>query len=133
MLEGSEGAHAQSALRRTGVDSGSNATSVNDDETGLAAVYSSALAGHRTASGAPYEPTRLTAAHKRLPFGTRVRVTNLKDGRTVEVTITDRGPRQSGRVLDLSRAAARRLGIGAHGMAPVRLTVLSTDPRQSST
>src|ERR1700760_2384031 len=98
----------------------------SSDETGVAAVYSAALAGHRTASGGRYQPARLTAAHKRLPFGTRVRVTNLNNHKTVDVLITDRGPREAGRVIDLSRAAARQLGLGAHGTAQVRLTVLAS-------
>lgn len=133
VLGDSQGMRARGALRQTRMDAGSNETSAATDETGLAAVYSASLAGHRTASGARYEPALLTAAHKLLPFGTRVRVTNANNGKTVELTITDRGPRQGGRVLDLSRAAARQLGIGAHGMAPVRLTVLNAESPKTTT
>jgi len=91
-------------------------------ETGLAAVYTTRLAGHKTASGKPYNPSRLTMAHKTLPFGTKVKVTNKKNGRSVILTVTDRGPTQAGRVADISSAAARRLGIRPHAMAEVELT-----------
>jgi rare lipoprotein A len=93
-------------------------------ETGLAAVYSDVLDGRTTASGKVYDKTQLTAAHKTLPFGTRVRVTNAKNGKSVELIITDRGPVQKGRILDLSRAAAERLGIPATVMREVSLDVI---------
>jgi rare lipoprotein A len=67
---------------------------------------------------------QLTAAHRTLPLGTRVRVTNLRNGRAVVVTITDRGPFLDGRVIDLSYAAAKRIGMTDPGTAPVRLVVL---------
>ena len=76
---------------------------------------------HRTASGKRYDRNGLTAAHKSLPFGTKVRVVNAKNGKSVEVVINDRGPKQADRVLDLSPRAARALGIGRHAMAPVTL------------
>ncbi len=88
-------------------------------ESGLAAVYSSRLNGHRTASGQIYDPKKLTAAHKTLPFGSKVKVTNAKNGKSVIVRINDRGPMQAGRVLDLSPRAARALGIHRLGMAEV--------------
>ena len=91
-------------------------------ETGLAAVYTTRLAGHKTASGKVYNPSRLTMAHKSLPFGSKVKVTNKKNGRSVILTVTDRGPTQAGRVADISSAAARRLGIRPHAMAEVELT-----------
>ena len=90
-------------------------------ETGLAAVYTTRLAGHKTASGKAYIPSRLTMAHKSLPFGSKVKVTNKKNGRSVILTVTDRGPTQAGRVADISSAAARRLGIRPHAMAEVEL------------
>ena len=90
-------------------------------ETGLAAVYTTRLAGHKTASGKAYNPSRLTMAHKSLPFGSKVKVTNKKNGRSVILTVTDRGPTQAGRVADISSAAARRLGIRPHAMAEVEL------------
>jgi len=93
-------------------------------ENGLAAVYSDVLNGRTTASGKVYDKTQLTAAHKTLPFGTRVRVTNAANGKSVELTITDRGPVQKGRILDISRAAAARLGIPAMVMRDVSLDVI---------
>ncbi len=97
--------------------------SETSDVSGLAAVYSDKLVGHRTASGKIYSRDKLTAAHKTLPFGTHVKVTNTKNGKTVVVIINDRGPKQAGRVLDLSPRAARALGIGAHAMSEVTLEV----------
>jgi len=90
-------------------------------ETGLAAVYTKRLAGHPTASGKVYRPSALTMAHKSLPFGSKVKVTNKKNGKSVVLTVTDRGPRQAGRVADISSAAAKALGIGAHRMSGVNL------------
>jgi rare lipoprotein A len=95
------------------------------EETGLAAVYSDALNGHRTASGKRYNRNRLTAAHKTLPFGTKVKVTNIKNGKSVELTVTDRGPRQADRILDITPAAAHKLGIPHKGMGQVKLEVVS--------
>lgn len=93
-------------------------------ESGLAAVYSDRLAGHLTASGKRYDPARLTAAHKSLPFGTHVRVTNVKNGRSVVLRITDRGPVQPDRIIDLSPRAARAVGIRRNGMGHVTLQVV---------
>lgn len=90
-------------------------------EEGIAAYYATAFHGRRTASGAVYDERDLTAAHRTLPFGTRVRVTHLENGREVVVTINDRGPFTKGRVIDLSREAARRLDLIRDGIAPVRL------------
>jgi rare lipoprotein A len=84
-------------------------------ESGIASVY--AYRGGKTASGESARPSALTAAHKTLPFGTRVRVTNRHNGRTVVVRINDRGPFIRGRVIDLTPAAARELGFS--GLAPV--------------
>ena len=87
--------------------------------SGMASVYH---AGKRTASGEWTSPTAFTAAHRTLPFGTIVRVTNRRNGRSVLVRINDRGPFIRGRVIDVSPAAARALGFG--GVAPVVLTVI---------
>jgi rare lipoprotein A len=84
-------------------------------ESGLAAFYS----GGRTASGEVTGPTGLTAAHRTLPFGTRVLVTNVRNGKTVMVRITDRGPYGRGRIIDVSRAAARELDMIGSGTARV--------------
>ena len=86
-------------------------------ECGTASWYS--YTGHRTASGAPYTGRQMTAAHKSLPFGTRVRVTDQRTGRSIVVTIDDRGPFIRGRIIDLSPAAKRALGMG--GLAKVCL------------
>ena len=91
---------------------------------GGASWYSDALSGRRTASGEPYDPASLIAAHRALPFGTRLRVTNLANDRVVEVRVVDRGPFVAGRVLDLSRRAAEEIGIIRAGHARVRIEVL---------
>ena len=93
-------------------------------QAGLASWYGPGLHGRRTASGTVHTGAALTAAHRSLPFGTRVRVTNLNNGRTVVVVVDDRGPFVRGRVIDLSRAAARRLGMVRDGVVPVRLEVV---------
>ena len=84
-------------------------------ESGIASVY--AYSGQRTASGERAQPNGLTAAHRTLPFGTRVRVTNKRNGRSVVVRINDRGPFVRGRVIDLTPAAAQALGFS--GLASV--------------
>lgn len=90
-------------------------------EQGLASFYADSLRGRPTASGAPYDPAAFTCAHRSLAFGTRVRVTELAHGRSVVVTVNDRGPFVRGRVVDLSRAAAAALGIIGTGVARVRV------------
>jgi len=80
--------------------------------------------GQRVASGGRFNPNAMTAAHKTLPFGTRVRVTNRRNGRSVIVRINDRGPYVRGRIIDLSRAAAGRIGMRGAGVVPVSVTVL---------
>ena len=95
---------------------------------GLAAVYSDKLSGRRTASGQVFSQAKLTAAHPSLAFGTRVKVTNTKNSKAVEVTVNDRGPTQAGRVIDLSSAAAAKIGLGKKGMAPVKLEVVGEAP-----
>ena len=94
------------------------------EETGKASWYSDKLHGRYTASGARYDTAQLTAAHRTLPFGTRVRVTHIGSGRTVEVMVNDRGPWVKGRIIDLSRAAARSLGMIAEGVAKVRVETI---------
>jgi rare lipoprotein A len=86
-------------------------------ESGIASVY--AYSGERTANGERAQPNGFTAAHRTLPFGTRVRVTNKSNGRSVVVRINDRGPFVRGRVIDLTPAAARAIGFG--GLAHVTL------------
>jgi rare lipoprotein A len=90
-------------------------------QSGIAAIYS--YRGGKTASGETSHPGTLTAAHRSLPFGTMVRVTNKRNGRSVTVRINDRGPYTRGRVIDLTPAAAGRLGFS--GLTPVSLEVVA--------
>lgn len=92
---------------------------------GAASWYGAQFQGKPTASGEPFDPQKLTAAHKELPFGTEVRVTNEANGKSVVVRINDRGPFAGKRIIDLSRGAAERIGLIKRGVAPVRLEVLS--------
>jgi rare lipoprotein A len=94
------------------------------EQTGEASWYGEPYHGRRTSSGERYDMHRLTAAHPSLPFGTRVRVTNLDNGQAVEVRINDRGPFKRGRIVDVSYAAAQRLGSVGAGVIPVRLRVV---------
>ena len=90
-------------------------------EEGEASWYGPGLYGRKTASGEVLRPGTLTAAHPSLPFGTCLRVTNLENGRAVEVRVNDRGPYTGGRLVDVSEAAARALGMLGRGVARVRL------------
>ena len=90
--------------------------------SGVAAYYDKNYHG-RTAAGDQYDPEKLTAAHRTLPFGTRLKVTDRKTGRSVEVVVNDRGPFTRGRVLDLSLAAAKQLRILGRGLARVTASV----------
>jgi rare lipoprotein A len=92
--------------------------------TGVASFYGGRFHGRRTASGARFDANGLTAAHRSLPFGTRVRVTHLGSGRSVEVRINDRGPYVGGRIIDLSHGAAGVIGMHGQGVARVKVTVL---------
>jgi rare lipoprotein A len=97
-------------------------TGIANAQSGRASWY--ALTS-KTASGERCNPKALTAAHRTLPFGTKVRVDNLANGRSVIVRINDRGPFVAGRIIDLTRAAARELGMLDSGTAKVRVTVIS--------
>ncbi|MFN7985638.1 MAG: septal ring lytic transglycosylase RlpA family protein [Vicinamibacterales bacterium] len=101
-----------------------SAQRVGETETGVAAVYADTLSGHRTANGERYDRTKLTAAHKTLPFGTTIKVTNTQNNKSVLLRINDRGPFQASRMLDLSAAAATQLGINRRGMREVTLEIL---------
>lgn len=90
-------------------------------EIGLASYYADRFHGRQTASGERYDRNAYTAAHRRLPFGTKVQVTRLDTGSSVEVRINDRGPFVTGRVIDLSYAAAKKLGMLRKGVASVRV------------
>lgn len=91
--------------------------------SGMASYYGRELAGNRTASGERFNPTDLTAAHRTLPLGSKVRVTNPRTGDSVIVRINDRGPFHSNRLIDLSEAAARQIGIRATGSGVVEIAV----------
>lgn len=92
--------------------------------SGVASWYGGYFHGRTTANGERYDMWAMTAAHKTLPFGTRVRVTNTRNGNSVTVRINDRGPYIAGRIIDLSRAAAGQLGLTDSGVAPVKVTIL---------
>ena len=105
----------RSGRSNLGYDGGSSIGS------GMASYY---WQPQRVASGGWFNPSAMTAAHKTLPFGTRVRVTNQRNGQSVEVVINDRGPYVAGRVIDLSSAAAGVINMKGSGVAPVRMTVM---------
>ncbi|MCG8544799.1 MAG: septal ring lytic transglycosylase RlpA family protein [Alphaproteobacteria bacterium] len=92
---------------------------------GIASWYGKRFHGRTTASGQVYNMYAMTAAHRSLPFGTRVVVTNLSNGKSVNLVINDRGPFIDGRVIDVSWAAARRLGFTQDGLTRVRVTIVS--------
>jgi rare lipoprotein A len=97
-----------------------------DVNEGMAVYYSDKFHGRSTASGVPYDKNSLTAAHRTLPFGTVVRVTNLTNLRSVHVTITDRGPfSHRERIIDLSRKAGERIDMIQDGIVPVRIEIVS--------
>jgi rare lipoprotein A len=97
-------------------------------QTGEATFYASSFQGEQTASGVSLDNRKLFAAHRSYPFGTVARVTNLKNGRSVTVVVVDRGPygenRREGAIIDISRAAAEKLGMIRDGRVPVRVEVL---------
>lgn len=93
-------------------------------EEGMASYYADSLNGNPTASGEAYDRTQLTAAHRTLPFGTRVKVTNLDNGKSVVVRINDRGPHVKNRIIDVSSAAAEKLDLIDSGTAKVKVDVL---------
>lgn len=92
---------------------------------GMAVVYSDKLNGRKTASGQRFSQKHLTAAHRTLPLGTKVLVTNVRNRKSVEVLINDRGPWTAGRIIDLSAAAAERVGLGKTGKILVQLEIVS--------
>jgi rare lipoprotein A len=109
--------------------SGQTTSALLEDPRGEASYYADRFAGQTTASGETFDPAALTAAHPSLPFGTRVRVTRM-DGerRAVTVRINDRGPYADDRIIDLSEAAARRIGMIEEGVVEVRVEVLELPP-----
>jgi len=94
-------------------------------EKGIASWYGKPFHGRQTANGERYDMTKMTAAHRTLPFDVVVRVTNLDNGRSIKVRINDRGPFVDGRIIDLSRAAAKKLDLYRPGTGPVRIEVVN--------
>ena len=90
-------------------------------ETGKASFYADKFVGRKTASGAVFKQNKLTAAHKTLPFGTKVKVKNQANGKTVKVRINDRGPFVQGRIIDLSKKAAKRIDMVNAGISEVTI------------
>ena len=103
---------------------GSLTGAVGETQTGLAAYYSRRLSGRRTASGERFDNGAMTTAHQTLPFGTKVRVTNVKNNKSVVLRVNDRGPTQPNRILDVTRAAAQRIGFVRSGVTEVKLEVV---------
>jgi rare lipoprotein A len=116
-----EPAQVTPAVERTAKKAGSTIKKVLRGE---ASWYGPGFHGKKTASGEIFDQEKLTAAHKTLPLGTIAKVTNLENGNTVEVEITDRGPYVGQRIIDVSYAAADRLGFVESGIAPVRIELL---------
>ena len=136
-VDGVVGPRTRQALRAYQARAGLPQTGVLDDATfhrlaprapcvqdGLAAWSGKAYKGRQTASGERFAPEALMAAHRTLPFGTKVRVTNLETNQAVEVQITDRGPKTKEHLIDLSQAAAERIGLRRRGEIRVRVEVL---------
>ena len=97
-------------------------------QVGTASWYGRYFHGKATASGEPFDMYQFTAAHRHLPLGTMVQVTNLKNGQTVVVRVNDRGPMPKSRIIDLSYGAARMIGLSGPGLEPVRLDILEPAP-----
>jgi rare lipoprotein A len=91
-------------------------------QTGKASYYADKFNGRKTASGEKFRNSKLTAAHKTLPFGTKVKVTNLSNGKSVKVKINDRGPFVAGRIIDLSKKAAHKINMDQEGVGNVKIT-----------
>ncbi|MDW5289612.1 septal ring lytic transglycosylase RlpA family protein [Formosa sp. PL04] len=103
---------------------GSQISMAQSTSTGNASFYSNSLQGKKTASGEPYKKNKLTAAHRTLPFNTKVKVTNLSNNKSVIVIINDRGPHKKSRIIDVSEAAAKKIDLIDQGIAQVEIEVL---------
>ncbi len=93
-------------------------------QSGEASWYGPGFNGKKTASGEKFDMNKMTAAHRKLPFGTKVRVTNLKNNKSVIVRINDRGPYKKSRIIDLSKKAAEKIGLVKGGVAPVKIEIV---------
>jgi rare lipoprotein A len=107
-------AFAVSSCHRKSIPSGS--------ETGMASYYAESYNGKKTANGEIYNSSALTAAHKTLPFGTKVKVTNLSNGKSVKVRVNDRGPFVAGRIIDLTKKAAKKIDMVNAGVVKVKIS-----------
>lgn len=119
------------AAAEDGKNDAADAADGGTGEVGYASYYGQRFHGRRTASGHPFDASGSTAAHRTLPLGTEITITNLANGRVVTATVTDRGPFVRGRIVDVSRALAARLGFIHLGKAKVRVSVrgfASLDP-----
>ncbi|MFK7922865.1 MAG: septal ring lytic transglycosylase RlpA family protein [Bacteroidia bacterium] len=101
-------------------------------ERGEASYYADSFQGKPTANGEPYDRNKLTAAHRTLPFGTRLRVTRTDNGKSVVVRVNDRGPHKAGRIVDLSYSAAAQIGLVRDGIAPVKIEVIGSSNTAST-
>jgi rare lipoprotein A len=97
-------------------------------QSGQGSYYADKFDGRRTASGDTYRPGQLTAAHNTLPFGTKLKVTNTRNGHSVKVVVNDRGPHAKGRIVDVSKRAARKLDLLDAGVAPMQIKVVRMGP-----
>ena len=113
-------------------DKGGSSATVQPAHIGEASWYGPGFEGKKTASGEIFDDSKLTAAHKTIPLGSKAKVTNLTNGKTVEVKINDRGPFIDGRMVDLSRAAAKALGMIDRGTARVQIDLLPDINRERS-
>lgn len=107
-----------------GIDTSSPRIATKGRQFGIASFYGKRFAGRLTANGERFDPRKLTAAHRTLPFGSKVRVTNRRNGKSVVVRINDRGPFHPNRDIDLSRKAAERIGLIDQGIGPVQIAPL---------
>jgi rare lipoprotein A len=119
---------AAPAANAAPVSAAAPSASTSAAESGKIAWYGRKFAGRKTASGEAFNPEALTMAHKTLPFGTLVKVTNPKNNKSVTLRVNDRGPTQAGRVGDVSYAAARKLGMLKSGVIEAELAVVGTAP-----
>jgi rare lipoprotein A len=101
-------------------------------QKGIASYYHDSLHGNKTASGQIYNKNKMSAAHKSLPLGSKVRVTDVRTGKSIVVKVNDRGPFVKGRIIDLSRRAAAELGLLKKGVTPVKVEVLSVPGRRGA-
>lgn len=120
------------ALTGCGTTYKSANASYSEELEGIASYYAEDFHGRRTSNGETYDMHAMTAAHRTLPFNSRVRVTNLDNRRSVEVRINDRGPFKGNRVIDLSFKAALEIGLISHGTAPVSIEVLKLGPTSTN-